>query len=258
MIDKLALSLSWQSANLENLPTLRDDEVHVFCLPLALENEQADIALTWLNDLQKERYARRSTEEAKAVYLAGRYFLLGLLSAYTASPPEQISLSYSRLNKPSLSDRAFELDFNFTDTQYIGTNGQTQAVGLFAFSRRRELGVDIEALSRNGNFEAIVERRFSDREKAAVMDAAGRINSARFLSIWTRKEASGKATGQGINFKMRERNLFEEDSPILNYSDENNRDWRLIQLRIHPSLIACIVHAEHTPTNIKAFNTLTT
>ncbi len=258
MIDKISIRPIWRSATLNNLPSLNEQEVHVWCLPLALTPTQSSLAHAWLSDIQKDKYARRSSSQQHA-YLAGRYFLRGLLGAYTQTEPEKVLLSYSRLNKPYLSEQEAgtksptSLHFNFTDTRIDGAT-----YGLFAFSRSGEVGVDIEALSRRSNFAPIVHKRFSAAEKLLVTRENGEIDPELFLCIWTRKEASGKATGQGINFKMQERDLVDGEHAELNFYDELNQPWHLQQLRVNDSLIGCLVHAGHQPLPIKAFNSLET
>jgi len=260
MIDKLALIPQWQIAKEGEIPELQHNEVHLWHLPLELDQQQQERALSFLSDIQHDRYARRRTEH-KASYLAGRYYLLTILAAYSRCKPEQVLLSYTRMNKPFLTDTSAELYFNFTDTRFSidgarRNKGEQTSAGLFAFSRAGELGVDIEALSRRSNFKAIVESRFSKAEQQLVTETDGRINPELFLAIWTRKEASGKATGQGINFKMNERELIQGHQAQLNYVDEKQQPWRLTQLRLNKELIGCVAHAGHQDLPIKAFNCL--
>ncbi len=264
MIDKLAITPNWSAIQSNNMPTLNEGELHLWCLPLELNSKQVDQAQRWLSDIQRDKHARRSTPQLKQAYLAGRYFLLRLLGHYTNDDPALIQLSYTRLNKPYLSDNTHHIHFNFTDTSIkndpnLGESTQTNTVGLYAFSYDAEVGVDIEHLSRRSDFTPIVKRRFSASEQTLVTNGNGDIDPELFLSIWTRKEASGKATGQGINFQMNQRNLINNDTndnnlAQLNYTDEEQRAWRLTQLRLAHDLIGCVVHAGHQPLSIKAFN----
>lgn len=251
MINKLAISPDWQTADLSNIPALVDGEVHLWCLPLSLNEHQSQQALSWLSDIQRDKYVRRRKPQAQMSYLAGRYYLLSLLGAYSGCRPDQVLLSYTRLNKPYLSDPSAHLHFNFTDT--TGVDG---TYGLFAFSRAGELGVDIESFSRRNSFNAIASSRFTAAEQALVMDDNGNVDPKLFLCVWTRKEASGKATGQGINFVMNQRDLVLDDHAELNYFDEQQQPWRLTQLRLTSDLIGCVVHSGHQKLAIKTFNRL--
>jgi len=125
--------------------------------------------------------------------------------------------------------------------------------GVFAFTLSGEIGVDIEARQRSSNFSTIADRRFSAREREFVYEK-GVINPEKFLAIWTRKEAFGKATGQGINFKMNRRSSNGEHE--LEFTDEYDQAWRLLQLQLGEKFIACVVHASHQALSLKAFNAL--
>ncbi len=248
MIKKIASQLHWQSNSLTDFQALGNDELHIWHLKLQLDESQANSAQHLLSDIQRDKYHRRSSPYLKQQYLAGRYYLLTLLGAYTSQEPEEVLLSYSRLNKPSLSNENLNIEFNFTDTD---------GHGMFAFSRKRQVGVDIECLDRDINFSAIAQRRFTEQELDFVMPK-NQIDHQRCLAIWTRKEAYGKATGQGINFKMNQRNLYEEspNSQAYCFTDEQNLAWTCRQISIGNKYIASVVHEGHENLNIKAFDRL--
>lgn len=239
---------NWQSGSINAVPALRQNELHIWWLPLSINTEQTHEAQQLLNDIQRDKLARRKNQQLKSAYLAGRYYLFKLLAGYMKVPANEILLNYSRLNKPFISDSAANLHFNFTDTIV-----KQQSHGVFAFSHNDEVGVDIEARSRRSNFELIAERRFTENEKAFVTEN-GEVNPDKFLAVWTRKEAFGKATGRGINFQMNEQDLASDDKTELDFFDLEQRAWRLLQLELGDDLIACVVHAGHQPLSLKTFN----
>jgi len=241
----------WASTSLAKIPPIEHNELHLWWLPLCLNGQQCQTAETLLSDIQRDKYARRATPELKHAYLAGRYYLLNLLGAYAGCAPDEVMLSYSRLNKPSLSLHDKDIEFNFTDTSV-----NNQAFGFFAFTKGKAVGVDIEARSRRSDFATIVARRFTPAERDFVTDpASNSINPERFLAIWTRKEAYGKATGVGINFQMNERDLASQ-SHELNFWDKQDKPWHLEQFELGEELIAAVVHAAHQSLSIKAWNSL--
>ena len=253
MIEKLGQNFNWNDASLQTFPTLKADELHIWWLPLHLDHTQLKSAFHLLSDIQRDKYHRRATAQLKQNYLAGRYYLLQLLGAYTNQSPNQVLLSYSRLNKPSLtesseSNSSLAVEFNFTDTE---------GYGVFAFSRGRQLGVDIESRTREINFEAIAERRFTQRELTFVYQN-GELNKQRCLAIWTRKEAFGKATGVGINFKMNQQNLVGDQDHTKHYKflDTHGAPWCCLPLQLDDQLVASVVHQYHSDLNVKAFKSL--
>lgn len=250
MIETLGFKPNWLAGTLHPALTLENTQIHIWWLPLRLQESQTAKALDMLSDIQRDKYARRSSPERRQAYLAGRYYLLTLLGMYTRTSPSDILLSYSRLNKPYLSDKCHEIYFNFTDTRLAGLSH-----GAFVFCRGREVGIDIEARTRQSNFAAIAEHRFTTAEKEYVTDQ-GQVSPQKCLAIWTRKEAFGKATGKGINFKMNQQDLSSEQQHELDFFDPDDTAWRLLQLEFGDAIIASVVHQDHQKLEMKAFHSL--
>jgi 4'-phosphopantetheinyl transferase len=248
MIEQLGKTLDWQTASTNEFPILGGSEVHLWWLPLRLTQIQSDHALDWLSDIQRDKYARRATPALQQSYLAGRYYLLSLLGAYIGAQPRDVLLSYSRLNKPYLSHHDQNIEFNFTDT-----SAQGESFGVFAFSRNRAVGVDIEALDRRSDFSAIADKRFSKDE---LIKVGTPLDPGKFLAIWTRKEAYGKAAGLGINFKMNQRNLVDGDRHDLGIVDDKQDQWQLSQIALGERFISALVYSGAQSLSIKAFSSL--
>lgn len=248
MKQHLVQHLDWEKTSFDDFPRLKKQECHLWWLPLELDSERYTLTESWLNAHQRDKLSRRSTPESKKRYLAGRYYLLRLLSGYTGLKESALTFSYTRLNKPYLN-HSQALHFNFTDTV---ADGQAHCALLFA--RDQAVGVDLELLNRTGNFELIAQRRFSDNEQQAVKNINADIDPNSFLALWTRKEASGKATGQGINFAMQNRDLYLDGRLPLNFYDENCQPWRLHQYRFGEDLIGCAVHYSHQEFSFRGFN----
>lgn len=255
MIKQLGITPAWQNQQELNELSLSKNELHLWWLPLTLQEAQKTLTLSLLNQRQRDKYQRRASPQLQEAYLAGRYYLLTLLGAYKKCKPDEIKLNYSRLNKPSLdisasSHNSESIQFNFTDTTI-----DNQSYGLFAFCLHNDVGVDIEAQSRKGDFSKIAKRRFTAQELIYVTEPSGRLNPQKCLAIWTRKEAYGKATGKGINFQMNERNLIGQSEHEYDFND-GSKDWRLLQVQPDDRFIACVVHETHQNLLIKAFNLL--
>lgn len=246
----LGLELDWQAVSFEQNLSLAPDELHLWCIPLQINASQAEQALSILNDSQQDKYQRREVQQLKTSYLAGRFYLNHLLSAYTKSENQAVELSYGRLKKPHLSNNPLQLHFNYTDT-VLGNS----AWGLFAFTRYAEVGVDLECLERRSKFDTIAGRRFSVAEQEFVTKSDGTIDPHRFLAIWTRKEAYGKATGKGINFVMRELDLASPGKHHLDFNDNSKpaEPYQLTQIQINSNLISAVVVAGHGSRKLKAF-----
>jgi len=262
MTVQLGTTLNWNNIEGQQTLELNSSELQLWWLPLTINEQQRQLTLNWLNERQHNKYQRRSSKELKDAYLAGRYYLLTLLAAYSNCKPNEVKLTYSRLNKPSLETPCLEtpidtnsnnkIHFNFTDT-----NIDNKSYALFAFCREHQIGVDLESCSRSNEFEKIARRRFTPTELNYASNSQGQLDQQRCLAIWTRKEAYGKAVGIGINFQMNERNLVSDNfdhSPFsYNFNDGDN-NWRLLQIQPDPKFIASVVHQSHQELKIIAFN----
>lgn len=230
----LGIETKQRAGDLSTIRPLEVDSVHLWCLPLVLDQEQSKLAIDQLNKNQLDKYERR-TPEAQAVYLAGRFYLRLLLSSYLKQKPEVVRIKYSRLGKPMVDNDSSSLRFNFSDTVING-----QAFGIYAFSKERDVGVDIENLDRSNDFERIARRKFCLQEQNYVFGEANELNQ-RFLRIWTRKEAYGKAIGVGVNFTMNLENTHSQNNDHA-FEDSKGETWRLRQFLFpERDLISCVV-----------------
>lgn len=252
---KHGLEPIWHIANPYEPPKLGEQSLHLWYLPLSLDRKQSKLALTLLNDAQRDKYFRRKTKALQQSYLAGRFYLFELLAGYLNCSIDRVLLSYSQLNKPYLNPNPQNLCFNFTDTSVNG-----RSVGVYAFCQHHEVGVDIEALNRHADFARITKRKFSEAELNQSYHADGSLNEQACVGIWTRKEAFGKAMGTGINYTMRDIDLsgnvaspFQYDFRHFSERDQQWQNWRLQQLQIDNEFVSSIVHASHTPLELSCF-----
>ena len=268
------IQLNWSHTSVAQLPALESGVVYVVYAPLCvngksvLSDSQRLIAIELLSDIQWDRFERRPIGPSKESYLTGRYYLLQLLAQFSNIPPESITLSYNRLNKPFLEPNPQGLEFNFTDTSIardLGHGGGIESVGLFAFTLNSHVGVDIEAAHRTAANDKIAERRFTAYEHAfytnGIHDCEHEERTTkeeRFLHLWTRKEAFGKACGLGINFKMNQLNLLANratgDLRLDQHAFEyQQKAWRLQQFYGPQNEIACISYAGTEKLTTQAF-----
>ena len=72
-------------------------------------------------------------------------------------------------------------------------------LALYAFTRGREIGVDIEYLRALPDADQIADRFFSARENATLQALPASQRRQAFFNCWTRKEAYIKAIGKGLS-----------------------------------------------------------
>jgi 4'-phosphopantetheinyl transferase len=75
-------------------------------------------------------------------------------------------------------------------------------MAVYAVSRTREVGIDIEQINAQFAHDQIPERFFSAAEVAALRALPESLQIEAFFQIWTRKEAYVKARGLGLSLPL--------------------------------------------------------
>lgn len=177
---------------LETPIALPADEVHVWRVELA---QVAPAEQRWqpiLSPDERTRAARFHFSRDRQHFTATRALLRIILAGYLASDPGDLTFRYSKTGKPSLNS-AENLEFN------VSHSGE---VALLAFTRGRQVGVDVEHVRENFDHEAIAGRFFSRQEQQQLAELAPAERYRGFFRCWTRKEAYIKAEGTGLSLPL--------------------------------------------------------
>lgn len=239
--------LDWQDLETVQVQPLTDNELHVWWLSMDISEDKQQQFLPLLTEPQKAKLARLPNEKLKGRYIAGRGYLAALVAAYLGIASQDVKFQFGKLGKPYISQELGGLQFNFSDT----SSDDNRGMGLFAFSRQHEVGVDIEWAGRVGRFQQIMKRRFSANEQHLLNSQNKAEQSAHFLSCWTRKESYGKALGLGIRYPMREIDLCQDcTSPVLKLP---KTEWTIQQLSLPDNFIGCLVNKGLNALPIKGY-----
>jgi 4'-phosphopantetheinyl transferase len=172
------------------------DEVHVWraCLDRTAAELQA-LSETLAPD-ETARAERFHFPRDRERFVAARGLLRALLSGYTGQPPGELRLTANEHGKPQLAAPAeapHPLRFNVTHSRDLA---------LYAVTWGREVGVDLEWMHKDLDFEGVVGRFFSPREAAALRALSREARREAFFACWTRKEAYVKARGRGLSLGL--------------------------------------------------------
>ena len=189
---------------------LPDDEVHVWRARLDLLPESLQAFQGVLADEERERAERLVRGRDRRRSVASRGILRVLLGRYLGLEPGELCFTYGRKGKPALDlsravsapgasggpssgTRAELLRFN------VSHSGDLLLVGLTA---DRDLGIDVERVRPGRDMGRIVERFFSEREKAEFRSISEPLKPEAFYTCWSRKEAFLKALGEGLSHPL--------------------------------------------------------
>ena len=187
--------VSWPSAPVVPLG-LRSDAVHVWCAALDQPAWRVRGLVGILAPDERERAERFHFERLRRRFVVGRGVLRIILAGYLGMAPEAVRFAYRPRGKPHLADADDgALRFN------VAHSGR---LALYAVTRGRELGVDLEEVRPLEDAEPIAARYFSVGEAAALRALPPAERLAGFFRCWTRKEAYIKARGEGLAIPLHE------------------------------------------------------
>ncbi len=176
-------------------PLLADGEIHIWraCL------RQDDAILRELSQClsvdEQQRADRFYFQKDREHFVVARGALRDILGRYAGIAPERLRFSYDKYGKPTLSDETggHLLCFNVSHSNELA---------LFAVTRGREVGIDIEFVREDFTDFEIAEHFFSAREVSALRALAPGERAIPFFDCWTRKEAYIKAIGEGLSHPL--------------------------------------------------------
>ncbi|OWY63910.1 4'-phosphopantetheinyl transferase [cyanobacterium TDX16] len=167
---------------------LSQNEIHVWRASLGSN-------LTYLQQLVKtlsvdelDRANRFHFEADRNRFIIGRGILRSILSYYLDIAPHQLQFCYGSHGKPALKTCNL-LHFNLSHSQDLA---------LYAFTRDRQIGIDLEYVRHIPELDRIVAQFFSARERGTFLALPSSQQVAAFFHGWTCKEAILKALGDGL------------------------------------------------------------
>ena len=171
---------------------LEENEVHLW--QATLDGRPADIFESFLSADELNRANRFHFTKDRNHFVVARGLLRNLLAAYLGINCAELRFSYGAQGKPFLVlDSGAQINFNLS---------HSHGRAAFAFTRGRELGIDIEYVKEDFEAEVIAKRFFSRAEVLALCTVPAELRKQAFFNCWTRKEAYIKARGEGLSMPL--------------------------------------------------------
>jgi 4'-phosphopantetheinyl transferase len=218
-------------------------DVHVWRVPLIQPAASVAALARTLADDERGRAARFRFDRDRDAFIIARGTLRNLAGRYLDRPAGALGFGYLDKGKPYLTEPPGEaLRFN------VSHSGE---LALIAFSRGRELGVDIELRRPLDDLLALARISFSPREYAALCALPPGDHTAAFFACWSRKEAFIKATGEGVSQLADFEVSLRPDEPARLVRVEGapwaGRPWSLQDLPAIAGYAAALVVECHEP-----------
>ena len=211
--------------------TLYKDEVHVWLASYKMFHAQLPELRDLLNIDEAKKAARFYFEKDRERFIVTHGLLRKLLSGYANISPAQLDFQYSAYGKPALASHVQKepLHFNLSHTQDLI---------VYAFTYTRNVGIDIEYIRADIEYERLASHYFSPFEQAELQHLPLSQRQQAFFNCWTRKEAYIKARGLGLSLALDSFDVtVRSDAPVkLLASRESAQEtarWRFASLPMH-------------------------
>jgi len=187
--------LPYSIHNPDGFPRLTIDEVHLWRADLNLQTPHLNYLVALLSDRERDWAKHVPVEENRQQALAAHGLLRIILGRYLAYPPTALRFFCNPHSQPYLAIGPGRppLHFNLAYSQGI-------AIYIFALGRR--VGVDLELIRTDFDYDQIAEDYFSARERAVLGEFPAQDKHRAFFACWTRREAYSRATDQNFSLPV--------------------------------------------------------
>jgi 4'-phosphopantetheinyl transferase len=213
------------------------DEIHIWTARLdgGAEDRLAEsesLSPEELNRAERYRFGldrRRFTVAHAALRL--------LLAGYLGIEPASLRIVSGPRGKPELDPGVSSwLRFNMS---------RSEGLAVFAVGCDRELGVDVERVRRDMDFEPLVDGVLSVAERGALDQLAPEARRQAFYRCWTRKEAYLKALGVGLAVAPHELDVTDDHVKPPTRGQprglpEQGSAWSLHDVDLSPGYVAAL------------------
>jgi 4'-phosphopantetheinyl transferase len=223
--------------------TLHSDEVHVWRAALDVPESQVWSLWDMLTTDECQRAERYVFQKDRTHFVVARGLLRVLLGRYLRQGPQYLRFIYGPHGKPALA----------TDTGGVALHfnvSHSHGLALYAITRGREVGVDIERIRSEVVQEQVAEHFFSPREVTVLRALPSPLQATAFFACWTRKEAYIKAIGDGLALPLDQFDVSlapGEPAALLHttWDPQEAARWALQDLAPAPGYRAAVAVAGH-------------
>lgn len=193
---------------------LYDNDIVIYTIYVPDFIELKSDLTKYLNFSEYEKANRFYQETDKNRFIIARSILKLILAAYSKSEAKNIKLDYNINKKPYLASDTW-LHFNIS---------HSEDYAAIAVSRN-EVGIDIEYIAKDFDFDTILFDVFGDNEIIAIQNAVNKKQA--FYTSWTRKEALVKALGKGIDDDFKHIPSLDGDYNLNSSLSKTSQHWQV-------------------------------
>lgn len=232
-----ASDVTWREPS--TVPALQVDAIHVWRASLPETSARRESLQRFLDSDEQGRAARFRFACDRERFVIRRGLLRVILGRYLDQDPGQLRFQQGENGKPAIADDSARdvLSFNMTHSHDLA---------LYAITRHRPVGIDVERHRKDLEYMQIAEEFFSHREVAELRALTGNAQLQAFFNLWTCKEAFAKATGAGLSLPLSQIEVHTDTAGLRAFgsiegSTEQATEWSLHELSTIPDYSAALV-----------------
>lgn len=203
---------------------LHSHQVDIWRVFLDHRVESAKLFESSLSVDESQRAARFHFAADKDRFIIAHGCLRNILARYLYCEPGQLSFFVGEYGKPELVDK--KIDFN------LSHSGE---YALIAIAQQRKVGIDVECVRQDIEYENIANRYFSPKEVSELILFPPEQRATAFFNCWTRKEAYIKAHGLGLSLPLDSFDVSLNEPAILRTTRPDPSEaarWTLLSLEV--------------------------
>jgi 4'-phosphopantetheinyl transferase len=216
-------------------------EVHVWHASLDEGCGPSDRDL--LDAAERARADRLHTEKLKARFTRSRALLRMILSSYVERAPETLRFEEGPEGKPRLTE-PHGVRFNLS---------HSGSVWMLATASDREVGIDVERITRRLDLEGVARRMFPPDERDTLLALPEEAQKLAFFRCWATREAIVKGMGVGM-FTVSERFEIDADpNAALRVRSRSDFPWRVGVVPAPPGFVS-VLAVDGVPERIRSWS----
>ena len=196
---------------------LNNGEIHLWSAWFSAQDATFYRAL--LSEDEIRRADRFLVDKVRQHFIVGRGVLRTIIGRYVNVAPEKLSFNFGERGKPAINHPT--LRFNLSHAADLL---------MLAILNDAEIGVDVEYIRPMREMQSVAHDNFSTQEFSAWDRLPEAQKQHAFYTIWTRKEAYIKATGDGFRLPLKSFTVSHDTPPrFLQMETDDLRCWSLYQ-----------------------------
>ena len=210
---------------------LKVGQIHIWKACLNLPENLVFFLKDFLSDEERRKADRFRFLHHQKQYIVFHGTFRKLLGGYLGVKEKDMVFESRPHGKPRI-----QKIFNPEDIRF--SMSRSSEIGVYAFTLKNEVGVDIEKMRPLPEIDSIVNEYFSDNEKHIYKEVKEKQKEEWFYTVWTRKEALIKAIGLGLYFPLKDADV-SNTGMVKIKSDTHRKDLTQSNLIVDDVIYYC-------------------